>query len=98
MTRILLILAIGFGLLTAYIDSRPNWDDTGLIALAMVAGCTLLSLAEPRYPWLWALAVGVWIPAFGIMQSHNYASLLALAFAFAGAYSGTAFREILKPA
>jgi hypothetical protein len=98
MTRVLLILAIGFGLLTAYIDSRPNWDDTGMVALAMVGGCALLSLAEPRYPWLWALAVGVWIPAFGIVQSHNYGSLLALAFAVAGAYSGTAFRKILAAA
>jgi hypothetical protein len=98
MTKVLLVLAVGFGLLIAYVDSRPNWDDTGLIALATVAGCALLSSAEPRYAWLWALAVGVWIPAFGIIQSHNYGSLLALAFAFAGAYSGAAFRKILAPA
>jgi hypothetical protein len=98
MTKFLLVLAVGFGLLIAYVDSRPNWDDTGLVASAIVAGCGLLGLAEPRYPWLWALAVGVWIPAFGIVQFHNYGSLLALAFAFAGAYSGAAFRKILAPA
>jgi hypothetical protein len=41
MTRALLPLALGFGLLIAYVDSRPNWDDTGVTALALLAGSGL---------------------------------------------------------
>ena len=35
MPKVLLPIAIGLGLLIAYVDSRPNWDDTGLTALAL---------------------------------------------------------------
>ena len=97
MTRLLLVVAIALGLLIGYFDSRPNWDDAGITALAIVVACGLFSVASPRYPWLWALAVGVWIPAFGIALSRNFGSLLALVFAFAGAYAGLAFRRLVAP-
>jgi len=98
MTRLWLIAAVAFGLLVACIDSRPNFDDTGITAFAVTIGCGLLSLIEPHYPWLWALAVGIWVPIFGIALTHNYGSLFALAFALVGAYSGTACRRLLAPA
>jgi hypothetical protein len=51
-------------------------------------------LLYPARPWLWGLAVGAWIPAFGIVREFNYASLLALAFSFAGAYAGAVVRRM----
>jgi hypothetical protein len=42
--------------------------------------------------------VGLWIPLFGISSSANYGSLLALAIAFVGAYSGMLVRRVLIPA
>ena len=71
MTKIVLPLALGFGLCAGYVDSQPSWDDTGVMALAVVIAAGLSSLAEPRYPWLWGLAVGVWIPLFGVASAHK---------------------------
>jgi hypothetical protein len=91
----LIAISIAVGVLIAYVDSRPNWDDTGITALAIFAACFLFATFDPVRPWLWALCVGVWIPLAGIIFSHNFGSLLALAFAVGGAYSGTAFRRTL---
>jgi hypothetical protein len=38
----------------------------------------LFGVLYPARPWLWALAVGTWIPVFGIATEFNYPSLLAL--------------------
>jgi uncharacterized membrane protein len=98
MSKALFIFAVALGLLIAYIDTRPNWDDTGVIALALVVSCAVLGALSPERPWLWALAVGCWIPAFNIALSGNLGSIIALAFAFAGAYAGMAVRKTLVPA
>ena len=47
---------------------------------------------------LWALAVGLWVPAMPVLRGHpvNYGSFLALAFAFAGAYAGAFGRKLLS--
>ena len=92
MTKLLLGVALALGGSIAYLDSRPGWDDTGVTALTIFVGCALLGAAGPRYPWLWALAVGPWIPTLGITRESNYGTLLALPVAFAGAYAGMAFR------
>lgn len=94
MQRILLVVALGLGLAITYVDSRPNWDDTGVTAAAILVSCGLLGALGPKQPWLWALAVGLWIPLFGIVRAQNFGSLLALAIAFAGAYAGMALRRI----
>lgn len=96
--KALLFVAVGVGVLIAYVDSRPGWDDAGVTALAVLAGCGLLGLAAPARPWLWALAVGVWVPLVGILGARNYGALLALVFAFAGAYAGTGVRKLLARA
>ena len=80
-----LVLAI------AYVDSSPGWDDTGVSAAAVLSVSGSFGLLHPARPWLWALAVGAWIPAFGIIREFNYASLLA--FSFAGAYAGAVMRR-----
>jgi hypothetical protein len=92
--KILFVVALGLGLAIAYVDSRPNWDDTGVTAAAILLTCGMLGALGPKQPWLWALAVGLWIPLLGIALSRNYGSLLALAVAFAGAYAGMALRKI----
>jgi hypothetical protein len=96
--KVLFVLALSSGALIAYLDSRPGWDDTGVTALALLLSCGLLGAAGPRRTWAWALAVGLWVPALGITLSGNFGSLLALPFAFAGAYAGAALRRGLLPA
>jgi hypothetical protein len=88
------LLAVGVisGLFIAYVDSRPTWDDTGITAGVILLVCGILALAGCQRPWLLALAVGGWIPLFGLLVTHNYGSILALIIAFIGAYAGWAFR------
>jgi hypothetical protein len=94
---ILAPLALVLGLAIAYVDSSPGWDDTGVSAAAVLSVSGAFGLLHPGRPWFWALAVGAWIPAFGIVREFNYASLLALAFSFAGAYAGAVVRKRLAP-
>ena len=91
-------LALILGLSIAYVDSSPGWDDTGVSAAAVLGASGLFGVLYPARPWLWALAVGVWIPASGIVREFNYASLLALVFSFAGAYAGAVVRRTFVPA
>jgi hypothetical protein len=96
MFKILLPVAVFLGLSIAYVDSQPNWDDTGITALALLLSCGVLGALGPERPWLWALSVGGWIPAYGIASSRNFGSLLALVFAFVGAYAGMGARKAFE--
>lgn len=92
MQKILIGIAAIAGLFSLYVDTRPDWDDTGVLAFGILLVCGLLALFGFQRPWLLALAVGAWIPLYGILITHNYASILALIIAFIGAYAGWAFR------
>ena len=91
-------IALLLGGLITYVDTRPTWDDTGVTAAAILIASGLLGFLGPRRPWLWALAVGTWIPLLGILRSGNLGTLLALAVAFAGAYGGMALRKAITRA
>jgi hypothetical protein len=97
MQKALLVIALAVGGLIAYIDSRPNWDDTGVTAAAIFICCGALGAAGPSRPWLWALAVGLWIPVLGITMTGNFGTLLVLPIAFGGAYAGRAIRRVVVP-
>lgn len=101
MRKILLVVALAVGILIAYVDSLPHWDDTGITVLALLVSSGLLGMLSPRRPWLWALAVGVWIPLVGLVVRHDPTMLIVLGFPFIGAYAGMAVRlllgKILRP-
>lgn len=86
-------VAVGFGI--AWIDSRPTWDDAGVTAFAIFLTTMIFGGMRPQHAWLSALAVGMWIPLLGVIRSGNYGSVLALVFAFAGAYAGALARKFL---
>ncbi len=92
MQKILLVLAVLSGLFLAYVDSRPHWDDTGILAGGLLLGAGLLTLLGYRRPWLIALAIGLWIPLHDIFLSNNFTLLAVLLFPLAGAYAGWAAR------
>lgn len=81
-------VACVIGLVIAWFDSRPGWDDAGITALIVLGASFLVSVWSKQKPWLFALAVGVWIPAYGIAISGNLGSILALLPAFIGAFVG----------
>ena len=93
---ILLIPAVISGLLIAWIDSRPNWDDTGISVLMVLVTATAFGYFTLKRPWLTALAVGIWIPLYAILSTQNFGSLLALIPGFAGAYFGFIVKTKVK--
>ncbi|MBA3946902.1 MAG: hypothetical protein H0X37_20360 [Herpetosiphonaceae bacterium] len=91
----LVLVALVAGSLIGWMDTRPTWDDTGITVGMIVIACLLLGAARPHRAWVWALLVGGWVPALNILFHHNYGSVAALAFAFAGAYVGAYGRWLL---
>lgn len=89
-TSLLAIIAAAIGIAIAVIDASPTWDDTGITAGALLITAFIVSALAGRRPWLWALLIGVWVPATAIVKGGDPAVLLALAFAVAGAYAGYA--------
>src|SRR5438093_229940 len=83
---LLVPVSLAAGWAIAAVDSSPGWDDTGITGAALFGSALILGALRPDRAWLWALAIGIWVPALGIRQHQNYGTLLALAFAFAGAY------------
>ncbi len=102
MQKVLLAVGIVLGLLLAYIDSRPTWDDSGILAGGLVVSAGLLTLLGFRRPWLAALAAGLWMPLYDIYRSHDFTMLIVLIFPLLGAYAGWAARlgiqKIFHPA
>ncbi|MBP1659488.1 MAG: hypothetical protein H6P95_680 [Candidatus Aminicenantes bacterium] len=91
------LAASALGILIAWVDSRPTWDDTGITAGAVFLTAALFGALRPSRVLVWAVAVGVWIPLFGIALHHNPGSLLALAPAFLGSYAGALARRAISP-
>jgi hypothetical protein len=92
---LLLLGALALGLLLALVDSSPGWDDTGVSAAAVFAAAAAFGAARPSRAWLWALAVGLWIPVLGIAVRGNAEALIALVPALLGAFAGAAARRLL---
>ena len=96
MQKRLLVSAILIGLIIAFIDTRPNWDDAGITVFAFLVGSGLIGLLTERRPWLYASAVGIWLPLWYLIAAHNPTILLVLVFPFIGEYAGWALRLGLK--
>jgi hypothetical protein len=93
---IALFFSIFFGLLITWVDSRPNWDDTGITVAAIILVSAFFGFIMKDRSWLWALSVGIWIPLYNIIFYKNYATLLVLIFSFAGSYAGFLFRKLFQ--
>ena len=77
-------------------DAQPRWDDTGILAFSILLFSGMIGLLGFRRPWLLALAVGAWIPLHDILFTQNAGSLIALAFAFVGAYAGWGVNRLAR--
>jgi hypothetical protein len=95
MQFLLLIASNLLGFFFAYVDSRPTWDDTGVLVGAILLASAILGALGPRQPWLWALGVAAWMPLHEMLTTHRPpASVLALVVAFTGADAGAGLRRI----
>ncbi|HNP73512.1 MAG TPA: hypothetical protein PKK15_20535 [Kouleothrix sp.] len=95
-TALLLAGALAIGALIGFVDTRPTWDDTGVTVGLLVLACLLFGAARPRLAWLWALAIGAWLPLLNILIARSFAPLAALAIAFVAAYAGALVRRALR--
>lgn len=91
---IVLALACAVGLLVAYVDSRPTWDDTGILVGGTLLASALFGALLTRRPWLAALAIGGWAPVLSILGGRGPAALIVLGIALVGAYSGALARRL----
>lgn len=89
------LVACALGIAIAWIDAQPNWDDAGISAFMVLLVSLLAGYIAKRKPWLIALAVGIWIPMYGIISTQNFGSLLALLPGFIGAYTGWWIEKIM---
>lgn len=91
------LLALFLGLLIGFIDLLSR--EPQLPALMLLAAGFFVAYAQPRHAWRWALLIGIWVPAGGLIRwalktpaaeptVHPAAGLLALAPALLGAYGG----------
>ena len=95
-TTVWTLLAAGLGAAIAYVDSRPNWDDTGITALVILLTWGVFGLFSPSGWWLWAIAVGCWIPLLAIARTQNFASAQALLVALIGGLLGMAIGKLIS--
>jgi hypothetical protein len=105
MKRLNLFAALFFALaFSAWLGRADlHTDDTGILVGLIGIGGFLLSMAEPRRPWMWGLIV----PAGVIMvevwnHTGSVASLFAIAaltitIATVGAYGGAFIRRRISP-
>jgi hypothetical protein len=95
MQKFLLGVAIAMGGLISYLQARPNLSDTGITAVILLLVSAFFGFLQPKRPWLFALALGIWVPILGFFRTQSIFAVLALVLAFVGAYSGAALRKWL---
>ena len=55
-------------------------------------GSGIVGLLLEKRPWLYALVIGVWLPLWYAISSHDASMLITLAFPFIGVYAGWLLR------
>jgi hypothetical protein len=87
------------GAAIAVVDTRPGFDDTGVVAVLLVLAATIATLVmggrRPASPVIATVLVGAWIPVAEWGSGAGPAALLALAFAALGAGIGVALGRML---
>jgi hypothetical protein len=111
---IAIAVASGLGIAIALTDRvAPFGDDSAqFTSFLWLVSSGLLGFIMPRRPWLWAVAVGPWLPAMYLVlrvlglhapiQPNSVTTSLilipiSLAVCAVGAYAGALARRIIKP-
>jgi hypothetical protein len=97
MKRILVFIATtAAGLVIAYIDSRPTWDDTSVTVFLLILGGGLIGVLVEKRSWLHLLAFGIWIPLYGLIVRHDPLMLIVLLFPLVGFLGGWGLRWLYR--
>jgi hypothetical protein len=95
MQKIYFAIALMVGFAILFVDSQPHWDDTGITVFALLACGGIIGLLSGKRPWLFALAIGLWLPAYYIITRQDFSMLITLLFPLVGAYAGWLVRRVL---
>lgn len=98
MQKIWFVIALAAGLSIAYIDASPHWDDTGITVFGLLFSAGIIGLLIKRRPWLYGLAIGIWIPLWSIYKTHDFKFLFVLLIPMIAVYAGWGFRKVLRKA
>lgn len=98
-----LVASLLIGAAISWMDNRPHWDDTGVTAFALLLSGGAMGLLVPRRPWLWAISIWIWLPAWnivtaGAVRPGMIAWVIVLAFPMTGALLGALVRRTLARA
>jgi hypothetical protein len=93
---LLIILSLAVGLTIGWIDSRPNWNDTGVTVGLIFLSSFLLSLLAEKHFWVIGIIIGICITSFNYILHNNLQSVVSFIIAFAGAYSGAGIKKLIK--
>lgn len=96
MQKVYFIAALAAGLLIAYVDSLPHWDDTGITVFALLLTGGIIGLLARRRPWLFGLAIGLPLPLHAILVSGDFKMLIMALFPLLGVYAGWGLRRVLQ--
>jgi hypothetical protein len=101
----LYVVAIVFVLFTGYLNTHT--DELLVLVPWVVVATTTLGIAQPRWPWRWALLIGLAVPfslvlfyLLGLRVPYpNNPGDIAMSFlvivpAFVGAYAGAGVRRL----
>jgi hypothetical protein len=98
-----LAAALGFSFYAEYVD-RHNATEVYPTLMVALVGSFILGLAQPSWPWRWAIIVGLGVPFFGPLSSlfarlaspGRWAMLAVLLVpGLIGAYTGSVLRRAL---
>ena len=101
------LLAVLLSAAVGYVDTHARTDDNLPVVVLLLVLTFLFGVAWPKQAWLWALIVGLGVPAahlLGLLVGHRppypvepnvLATFLALVPAFVGAYLGVLARSIV---
>jgi hypothetical protein len=76
------------GLGIAYVDTRPGWDDTAVVVVALLLCAGLLAALTPGRWWLLGLAVGLPVLLLNAALHGNHGAAAAVPFALVGSGVG----------
>jgi len=98
------LLAVLSGVLAGWVDIKVG--DLLLTAMIVLAACMLLGILSPRRPWRWVLLVGLFVPVVEWLayyflsqkpeRAQIYESFLAFVPGIAGAFGGSAGRNVVN--
>jgi hypothetical protein len=74
------------GVMIGRLDAGPGWDDTAITAVLLVAASAASALIAGRFPWLFAITTGMFVPLFELPGLANGGALAAFLFSGIGSF------------